>query len=88
MLTSFCQRDENAALILAGLLPTHKAIALQTTENTGHAWLENTGLMGKLMALKLSLLTQYPNDPPLLFRQIVLVEGRPKKCHCGFAGLQ
>ncbi|MNC80777.1 hypothetical protein D3C75_1336900 [compost metagenome] len=31
LLAALCERDENAPLILAGLLPTHETIALQTT---------------------------------------------------------
>ncbi len=69
-------------------LPMHETIALQPTENPGHAWHENASMVSKLMALRRPLLTRYPNDPPLLFRPIVLVKCRSKKSHCGFAGLQ
>jgi len=41
-----------------------------------------------LMALKFTLLTQYPNDPPLLFRQVMLVKRWPKECHRSLTGLQ
>lgn len=88
LLAALRERDENAPLILTGLLPTDEAIALQTIQDAGHARLENAGLMRKLVAFKFALLAQYPNDPPLLFGQVMLVQCRSEKSHCGFASLQ
>jgi hypothetical protein len=66
----------------------HQAISFQTTQDAGHARFENARMTGELMTLKLALLAQYPDNPPLLFRQVVLVQRRPEECHGGFAGFQ
>ncbi|MNC69168.1 hypothetical protein D3C75_1198350 [compost metagenome] len=78
----------HAALVLRRTPATHQAVTLHARQHTGHARLEDAGLLGQLIALQLTVLAQDADDPPLLLGQAVLIERWTKKTHGRFTGLQ